>query len=722
MTAEQQLESGLSHHQAGRLAQAERIYRQVLAQHPDHADALHLLGVLAVQAGRLDAGVELMRRAIRLKPELAEAHNNLGNALKEMGQLDEAIAVFRQAIRIKPDFAQAYNNLGNALNDKGQSDEAIASYWQAIRLKPGYSEAHSNLGNALKDKGQLEEAIDACRQAIRLQPELAEAHNNLGNALTDKGQLDEAIAAYRQAVRLKPDFADAHSNLGTALNENGQFEEAVASHRQAIRLKPDFAAAHSNLGNALRDARRLDEAIASYRQAIRLKPDYAEAHNNLGTALKDVGQLDEAVACFRRAIQLRPDDLRAHSNLVLTLLYHPGYDGGMIHEELGRWSQRHAEPLKKLIQPHVNNRDPQRRLRIGYVSTDFRGHAVAYLLLPLLRHHDSRQCDVTCYSNVPHPDAISKQMQDQVPHWRDVVRLTDTQVAAQVREDEIDILVDLGLHTADNRLLVFARKPAPVQATWMLPTTTGLDAIDYRLTDPYMDPPGLNDAHYSERSIYLPDTFWCYDPLGGEPAVNEPPSLEKGYVTFGCLNNFCKVNDAVLSLWAGVLNTVSNSRLALLAPEGSSRRRVLDRLGREGIGPERVEFVPRQPRLRYLQSYHCIDIGLDTFPYCGHTTSFDSHWMGVPVVTLVGKTAVGRSGLSQLTNLGLPELIAQTPEQYVQIAAALAGDLPRLAELRRTLRARMEASPLMDAPRFARNVEAAYRQMWRSLCERGEAS
>ncbi|MGD0769876.1 MAG: tetratricopeptide repeat protein [Tepidisphaeraceae bacterium] len=650
MTLQQQLKSGLSHQQAGRLAEAERIYRQVLAQQPNHADALHLLGILAAQAGRLDAAVESIRRAIEICSTNAFYYGNLGSALAGMGRLEEAIAAYRQSIRLKPDLTEAHNNLGNALKDTGQFDEAIASL----------------------------------RQAIRLKGDLAEAHNNLGNALTGMGRLDEAIAAYRQAIRLKPDYAEAHSNLGHALCGKGQLDEGIAACRQAVRLGPDLAVAHNNLGNAIKNQGQLEEAIGSYRQAIGLKPDFATAH----------------------------------SNLVFTLQYHAGYDAKMIHEELRRWNRRHAEPLAKLIQSHQNNRDPLRRLRIGYVSADFYDHASAFFLLPLFRHHDRRQFELFCYALNANSDKVTQQMKDHVQHWRRAVGLTDAKVAAQVREDQIDILVDLKLHTGGNRLLIFAQKPAPVQVTWLgYPGTTGLNSIDYRLTDPYLDPPGLDDAYYSERSIHLPDTFWCYDPLTNEPAVNAPPCLEQGFVTFGCLNNFCKVTDAVLTLWAGVLKAISNSRLLLLAPEGSSRQSVLDRLGREGIGPERVEFVAKRSRSEYLNTYHHIDIGLDTVPYNGHTTSLDSFWMGVPVITLAGQTVVGRAGLSQLTNLGLPELIARRPQQYVQIAMELAGDLPRLAELRRTLRGRMQSSPLMDAPRFARNVEAAYRQMWRKWCE-----
>jgi predicted O-linked N-acetylglucosamine transferase (SPINDLY family) len=389
----------------------------------------------------------------------------------------------------------------------------------------------------------------------------------------------------------------------------------------------------------------------------------------------------------------------------------------MIYEEHRRWNQQHAEPLKKLIQPHTNNRDPDRRLRVGYVSPDFREHIVGQNLLPLLREHDHQQMEIFCYANLVRADALTEQFRRYADVWRSIAGLSDSQAVDLVRHDRIDILVDLTLHSAKNRLVVFAHKPAPVQVTFAgYPGSTGLDAIDYRLTDPYLDPPGLNDHFYSETSIRLPDSFWCYEPLVTELAVNPPPAQTDGHVTFGCLNNFCKINEPVLRLWAQVLKTIPRSRFMMLCPEGSHRQSLLDLMQREGIHPDRIKLIARRPHLQYLELYHRIDVGLDSFPYNGHTTSLDSFWMGVPVITLVGQTVVGRAGLSQLTNLGLTELIARTPEQYVQIATDLAGDLPRLAELRRTLRGRMRASPLMDAPRFARNVEAAYRQMWRNWC------
>jgi len=507
------------------------------------------------------------------------------------------------------------------------------------------------------------------------------------------------------------------------LTDLRRLDEAADWCRRALAVKPDFAEAHTNLGNILKEQARLDEAVACYRRALELKPDHAETHINLGNACKDQGDLDSAVACYRQAVALKPTDAAAHSNLVYTLHFCADCDAQTLAAAHGRWNQQYAAPLATSNGPHTNDRTPDRRLRVGYVSPDFRDHVVGRNLLPLLREHDHRACDVVCYAHVLCPDSITQQFQRMTHTWRNVLALSDTALVQQIREDRIDILVDTTLHMAGNRLLVFARKPAPIQVTFAgYPGTTGLATIDYRLTDPYLDPPGLHDSDYTEESVRLPDTFWCYDPLSREPAVSALPALERGYVTFGCLNNFCKVNAALLRLWALVLRGGDRSRLGLLAAEGSHRQRTLDLLAQEGIAAERITFVAPQPRVQYLERYHGIDLGLDTVPYNGHTTSLDSLWMGVPVVTLIGATVVGRAGLSQLSNLGLPELVADGPEQFVRLAIAWANDLPRLAQLRATLRARMQHSPLMDAPRFARNGEAAYREMWRRWCSQPQAS
>ncbi len=626
LTIQQAFDLALQHHQAGRLQDAEQLYRQILAQQPRHADALHFLGVIAAQAGRGDVAVDLIRQALALKPNWPDAHNNLGNVLKdkgrldeaiaayrqaialkphfpaarcnlgrtlkEKGQLDEAIAAFRQAIALKPDLAEAYSDLGSALGDKGQFDEAIAACRQAIALRPNYPEAHGNLGNALQGKGCVDEAIVAYRQAIGLRANFLEAHNNLGKVLRDKGQLDDAIAACRQAIALNPDLPEPHLNFGNALKDRGQLDEAIAAYHRAVAIKPDYPDAHNSLGVALAEDGQLDAAIAAYRQAIALKPRFPEAHSNLGTALLHKGQLDEAIAVYRQAAALAPDKAWIDSNFVYTLHFHPAYDAQTLAEEHRRWNLQHAAPLNRYLQPHPNDRSPDRRLRIGYVSPDFRDHAVGRNLLPLFRQHDRRQFDITCYAQVRRPDAMTGQFQQQAGRWRNIVGLSDEQAVRPIREDQIDILVDLALHTANNHLLLFARKPAPVQVTFAgYPGSTGLSTIDYRLSDPYLDPPGSDESVYSEQTIRLADSFWCYDPLENRAVpVNALPALTNGFVTFGCLNNFCKINDGVLRLWAQVLQVLPFSRLLLLVPDGTSRQRTLDLLAQEGIVPRRVEF------------------------------------------------------------------------------------------------------------------------------------
>ncbi len=737
----------------GRFPDSIASYRRALELRPDYAEAYVNLGNTLLDYGKADEAVPCYQRAIELRPDFVAAYLNLADALKiltrfdeaatcylrilelqpqdvetrinlgnlwkDQGRLDEAIVCYRRSIELKPDLAIAYLNLGTAVKAQGKVEEAIDCYHRALALKPDFAEAHNNLGNAIKDRGQFDDAIACYRRAIELKPEFADPYVNLGNAFYDQGKLDEAIATYHQALARQPNSPKTHSNLGVALTTQGKHDEAIACYRRAIELNPNYAEAYNNLGSALKSQGKLDEAIASCRRALELNPRYADALNHLGNALKDQGKLDEAIRCYRQAIELRPDYVSVHSNLIYTMVFCPGYDNRMLREEHRRWNQQHAAPLAAFIPVHHNDRTADRRLRIGYVSSDFRNHVVGRNLLPLFREHDHQSFEIFCYSEVPNADDMTSQFQSHADTWRKTVGLTDRQMAQTILDDRIDILVDLTLHMAHHRLLVFAQKPAPVQVTFAgYPGTTGLTTIDYRLTDPYLDPPGLHDDDYSEESFRLPHSFWCYDPLDSELAVNELPAIRQGVITFGCLNNFCKVNPEVLKLWAQVLLAVDGSRLVMLSGEGSHRQETLHRLADAGITSDRVTFVPNQRRKDYLRTYHGIDIGLDTIPYNGHTTSLDSFWMGVPVVTLVGPTVVGRAGLCQLRNLGLPELIAHHPEEYVRIAAELARDPLRLSTLRATIRPRMQASPLMDQAQFARSIEAAYREMWKRWCVR----
>jgi protein O-GlcNAc transferase len=369
---------------------------------------------------------------------------------------------------------------------------------------------------------------------------------------------------------------------------------------------------------------------------------------------------------------------------------------------------------------HANTREPARRLRIGYVSPDFRNHCQSLFTTPLLSHHDHANFEIVCYALGNQRDDVTEQLKRHADLWREVGELDDARLAQQIRDDGVDILVDLTMHMDGARRLLFARRPAPVQVAWLAyPGTTGSPSIGWRLTDPWIDPPHDPDIddQYTERSLRLPDAFWCYDSLASDVDVNDLPALTNGYITFGCLNNPCKLTDATLALWSQVFAALPDSKLLLMAPEGSARERLIERFKAIGLDPARVKFIGFQARADYLRTYQQIDIALDTFPANGHTTSLDAFWMGVPVPTRYGRSAVSRAGLCLLANLGLPELATDNDADYAAIVTTLARDIPRLAALRAGLRARMEASPLMDGARFARNMEAAFRHMWQAWCE-----
>lgn len=650
----QTFQLALQHHQAGRLPEAEALYRDILARDQNCVDALHHLGIIAHQVGRYAVAAELIGRAAGLAPNHPAIHSNLGEAYRHLDRLDEAIASFQRALALQPDFPNALDNLGNALATQGRNNEAIDCYRRAIALQPGF----------------------------------ANAFNNLGDVLKESGQLDAAFACFQKAIDLRPDFAEAHNNLGRAFQDRDQ----------------------------------LDEALACFRQALTLKPDLVEAHNNLGGIFKDRGQLHETIACYQRALELDPDRPDIHSNLVLALHYLSDGEASTLDAELRRWNQRHARPLAKFIPTYDNERSPARRLRIGYLSPDFRSHPVGWFMRPLLAAHDRHATELFCYSDAPRVDVITAQIRSHVDAWRDIVGQTDQQVADQIRVDRVDILVDLALHTARNRLLVLARKPAPVQATYLAyPGYSGLDTVDYRLTDPHLDPSDDCVATGPERPIRLPETYWCYQPLvEPSPEVTPLPALTAGHITFGCLNNFGKVTPVTLAIWCRLLAAVPEAHLLLHTHPGSHRRRLRELFARNNLDPQRLEFADHVPIAQYFRCYQSIDIALDPFPFPGGTTTCDALWMGVPVITLAGPTPVSRGGVSLLSNIGLSELAAQSVDEYVAIAATLARDLPRLAALRAGLRERMQRSPLMDAPRFARNLEAAYRSMWHRWCGQSE--
>jgi len=645
-------ERGLQEQKAGHAPAAESLYRQVLARQPDHPGALHMLAILICnEHGRAEEAVQLLRRAIAAGPAGAMAYCTLGQILAASGNASEAIAAFDKSLALGPE--------------------------------PGAAPAiQFDRAQCLHAVGRMGEAAAACRQVLAAQPENVEALNLLGVLLYSAGQAQRAIVLFRQAVALRPDFHFAHNNLGNALHDDWQLDAAEAALRQAIALRPEFDLAHGNLANVLRD----------------------------------LGRLDEAIAEMRASVALNPDNPISHSNLLYAMHLHPDIGPEQIFREHRIWNQRHARPLYAGIAAHSNDRSVGRQLRIGYVSADFREHPVGRCLLPIIAGHDRGGFEITCYSGTHRSDAMTEAFRSAADRWRDVGSWSDQQLAAQVREDRIDILIDLALHSEGGRPLLFARKPAPVQVTFAgYPSTTGLETMDYRISDDFMDPSSAasRDDFYTEKTIRLPHScFGCFDPPDDPIPVNTPPVEKNGFVTFASLNNFAKVTAATIDLWVRAMGAVPSARLLVRAPRGSARARLLERFARAGIGPARIGFLERVPRSLYYSLYHQIDLCLDTFPYTGHTTTIDALWMGVPVVSLAGQTAVSRGGLSILSEVGLGDLVADSPDQYVRIARELAADLSRLRQIRSTLRDRLSRSAIVDKSRFVHSLETLFRQVW----------
>ncbi|MGD0719476.1 MAG: tetratricopeptide repeat protein [Roseiarcus sp.] len=639
-------------------------------------------------------------------------------ALHQAGLVVEAERLYREALAGDPLHAEANCNLGVALKAQGRLIEAMAAYRRALALKPDYAQAHYNMGNALKDRGMLPEATLAFERAVGLDPNDFVGWNNLGNVLKLTGRLDEAIASYHRALALNPAYAQAHYNLGEALASSGRLADAAAAYRRALALRPDYPEAYGNLGVVLRDLGRLTEAEPCFRAALALKPSDSHALNNLGAVLLDQCRLDEAAACWERALALEPDYAAAFSNLLMSQHYAAGSSGAERLATALRFGAMVDETIVART-AFANDRTPSRRLRIGYVSGDFRQHPAGFFLSAVLEAHDRDAVELYCYSNDAKVDGMTNRLRRAADQWRVIAGMASAEAAALVAKDRIDILVDLSGHTAKNRLRLFALRPAPVQASWLgYFGTTGLAAMDYLVMDAGAVPPG-EARWYREAVARLPFGRFCYAPPDDAPEVAAPRAGRRDGVTFGSFNNVAKINAEVVGLWAAVIAATPGSRLVLkwksLDDEGV-RRGVATAFAAAGVAEGRLELRGFSAHREMLAQYGEIDIALDPFPFGGGLTSCEALWMGAPIVTLAGDRPAARQTAGFLDLVGLADCIARTPAEYVRIAAALAADPARLADLRRSLRSDMARSPLCDGALFTPTLEAAYREMWTRWC------
>jgi protein O-GlcNAc transferase len=706
-----------SYAEKGLTDEAIAYYQKAIEINPRFTYAYNNLGITFHEKKRYDEAIACFKKVIDIDPQLADAYYNLGTVYQDMNKNDLAAPCYQKALHLDPNNADACFNLGTLLEKKGLTDEALAQYQKAHQLSPHRDDVFFKIGTIYREKGLLDNALSYFRLAVQINPRSSDSLINLGAVLRDKGSLDEAILCYKNVLAIHPGHIEAYNNLGIAFSDKGLFDEAIKYFQKAIEINPNFAEAYSNLGNVYRTKGMVQKAAVCFKAALEKNPSLAEARNNLGIVLEEQGRLDEAEARYRQAITLKPDMHTAHSNLLLLMNYSLAYDAKTIFAEHIKFSNLYAEPLASTIASHTNNRSLDRKLKIGYVSPDFRQHSVAYFIEPVLATHSTDFFEIFCYSDVLFPDIVTQRLQQYDVKWRDIAGISEQQAAELIRLDHIDILVDLAGHTGPNRILLFARKPAPIQINWIgYPNTTGFVAMDYKIVDHFTDPEGMTEQFYSEKLLRMPQSFLCYMPYGECPEIGDSPAVKNGRVTFGSFNKYSKVTPYVIKLWAKILKGTPDTRLIMKArsfADEATRNNVIERFVHEGILPERVEALPPTPSVKeHLAAYGEIDICLDTFPYNGTTTTCEALWMGVPVITLGGQSHVSRVGLSLLSNAGIHEFIATTPEEYEEKAVNLAGNIALLQSLRQSLRDKMSRSPLMDRQSFTHQLEDIYRKIW----------
>ncbi len=781
LTIDEVFQQAVTYHQAGHLHDAEHLYRITLENQPGHSDAQHNLEVLTEQIEQAVAGLSHFKAALEANTDQAQYWFNYIDALiltnqtelaqqvlrlgKQHGLQGEMVSVLAKrleyaalrstqlsnqpltenALSNTQTFCKKKSNISRKKTnsnkksslhqgktpskkqidalvnyfEKGHYNETVTLSRKMTASYPYYDFGWKMLGTVLKQIGRDVEALYPLEKAIELSSNDAETLNNLGITYKALGQNDQAEASCRRALEIKPDLAEAHNTLGAILLELGRFSEAETSHRHALEIRPNYVSAMNNLGNVFKEQCLLDKAEACYRQALTINPNSALAHNNLGYILQEQGEINAAEECYRQSLKLQPDFEFAFGNLLFALNYHPDKSAKEIFKAYQEYNTKYCLPHHSEWRPHNNNPNLQRRLKVGYVSPDFRKHSVQYFLEPLLAHHDNQVVEMYAYAELTEEDAVTSRYKSYVDHWVPTRGISNAALAERIRADGIDILVDLAGHTAKNRLSVFARKPAPVSVSWLgYGYTTGLTAIDYFLTD-LTTVPHDSEALFSETPYRLTTPSFSYRPAEGMGDINDLPALTNGSITFGTLTRAVRLNYRTIRVWSEILKCVPNSRLVIDSKVFSDqymRDLFIEKFIAHGITPERLELGYHTPPWDVLRG---IDIGLDCFPHNSGATLFETLYMGVPYITLAGRSSVGRLGSCILQGLGHREWIAESEADYVTKAVELASDINRLSKIRAGMRSQMENSPLRDEKNFALKVEAAYRDIWKKWCQTG---
>lgn len=714
--------TAVAHHAAGRLAQAEALYRQVLVIDPHHTHTLMNLGILAVQTGHYERALQLLDDAHKHNNRLPAVAYNMGISYAALGRFPEAERAYRRAIALKPDLVEALHLLARLLQHQGKLDEAVDCFERAVIHAPMNAVICKDLGDTRMMQGQHEQAIALFQKAVELLPDYAAAWNNLGDAQLTSGDLEAATDSLQKAICRKPDLFPAYMNLGKIHLLYGNVEKAVSCYDEAISIAPDNPLLYFIKGTTLLENGKIAEAREALNKIIPLDAGYPDVYRQIALTYYYQGAHDKMLEVYHAACRCNPDDELHNLGLLSCIMdYVSGPDPAEVFDVHRRFGILFESGLQNVMKTHPNSTNKNRRLRIGYVSGDFRRHSVSFFLEPVLAQHNSESFEIFCYSNHYIEDDMTRRLKEYAHGWRSIHNVHVDYAVQMIRDDGIDILVDLSGWTEHNGLSIFARRPAPVQVTWLGGlNTTGLQSINYRIVDTYTDPAGTSDHYHTEILWRMPDSFLVYQPFAEAPEVAQLPAIETGTITFGSFNSFAKMTPAVIKLWSALMNAVPTSRLLLKTiglDEPEQQQRIQTAFAEHAVAADRLILKGRDASYHdHFMRYSEVDIALDPFPWNGGTTTCEAMWMGVPVISLAGDRFLSRMGVSMLNGVGLSDWVAQTTDEYVALAVYWSNNLPELNKLRAGLRSQMAASPLVDAEGFTRNLEGAYREMWNRWC------
>ncbi|KAL2503047.1 putative UDP-N-acetylglucosamine--peptide N-acetylglucosaminyltransferase SPINDLY [Forsythia ovata] len=729
---------GILYKDEGQLVEAAEMYQKALKADPSYKLAAECLAIVLTDlgtslklAGNTQDGIQKYYEAIKIDPHYAPAYYNLGVVYSEMMQYDTALNCYEKAAIERPMYAEAYCNMGVIYKNRGDLESAIACYERCLAVSPNFEIAKNNMAIALTDlgtkvklEGDINQGVAYYKKALYYNWHYADAMYNLGVAYGEMLEFDMAVVFYELAFHFNPHCAEACNNLGVIYKDRDNLDRAVECYQMALSIKPNFSQSLNNLGVVYTVQGKMDAAASMIEKAIAANPTYAEAYNNLGVLYRDAGNIDLAIDAYEQCLKIDPDSRNAGQNRLLAMNYINEGNDDKLYEAHRDWGRRFMR-LFPQYKSWDNTKDPERPIVIGYVSPDYFTHSVSYFIEAPLFYHDYANYKVVVYSAVLKADAKTNRFRDGVLKkggtWRDIYGIDEKKVASMVREDKVDILVELTGHTANNKLGMMACRPAPVQVTWIgYPNTTGLPTVDYRITDALADPPDTKQKHVEEL-VRLPRSFLCYTPSPEAGLVSPTPALSNGFVTFGSFNNLAKITPKVLQVWARILCAVPNSRLIVKCKPfscDSLRQQLLSTLEKLGLESQRVDLLPLiLLNHDHMQTYSLMDISLDTFPYAGTTTTCESLYMGVPCLTMGGAVHAHNVGVSLLTTVGLSKLVAKNEDEYVQLALQLASDISALSSLRMKLRDLMLKSPLCDGSKFTQGLESTYRHVWRRYCK-----